>query len=183
MKKIKQCPSVPRIKDSVYSLLRFISGRVNGWLYAIHPESGGKEEDKMKAIKLLGIVVGFWVVLGMGLGTPFCLAGEAKEAATAAPGQQQKEEYQKKVETQLKELNQELKEWKDKAKKMEEKAKAEIEQQLNALSQKEEEASQKAKDLRSKTGKAWEDLKAGVDSAMEDLGKAFDQVRSRLRSS
>ena len=66
----------------------------------------------MKATKILSVIIGVWLVLGFG--PSFSLAGEGKEAAPAA-SPQQKEEYQKKMETKLKELNQELKEWKDKA--------------------------------------------------------------------
>jgi chromosome segregation ATPase len=128
-------------------------------------------------------MIGAWTVLTLALGTSFNLAGEAKEAAPAASGQQQKEEYQKKIEAKLKEFNQELKEWKDKAKKREKKARSEMDEQLTKLSNKEEETSKKVQDLRSKTGKAWGDFKAGVDSAVEDLGKAFDQMRSRFKSS
>ena len=143
-------------------------------------ENDKKEED-MKTTRIVGIMIGAWLVLGLGMS--FSLAGEAKEATTAVSGQQQKDEYQKKIETKLKELNQELKEWKDKANKMEKKARAEMDEQLNKLSKKQEEASKKFTELKSKSGKVWEDLKAGVDSAMEDLGKAFDQMRSRFKSS
>jgi TolA-binding protein len=160
---------------------RFIPGTIN-LRYSTYSENDRKEED-MKTTKVLGVMIGAWLVLGLGLGTPFSLAGETTEVAQAASGQQHKEEYQKKIETQLKELNQELKEWKDKAKKMEEKARSEMDEQLSKLSKKEEEASKKFEELRLKSGKAWEDLKAGVDSAMEDLGKAFDQMRSRFKSS
>jgi TolA-binding protein len=142
-----------------------------------------RREKAMKAMKTLVIIIGAWLVLGLGFGSSFSLAGETKEAAPAALSQQQKEEYQKKIETRLRDLNQELKEWKDKAEKMEKKARAEMDEQLSKLSKKEEEASKKFKDLRSRTGKAWEDLKVGVDSAVDDLGKAFDQMRSRFKSS
>jgi predicted nucleic acid-binding Zn-ribbon protein len=137
----------------------------------------------MKTMKTLGIVMGAWLVLGLGLGSSFSLAGETKDAAPAALNPQQKQEYQKKMETKLRELNQELKEWKDRAGKMEKKARAEMDEQLSKLSNKEEEASKKFKDLGSKTGKAWEDFKVGVDSAVDDLMKAFDQMRSRFKSS
>ena len=159
----------------------FLTGLAYGG-YRAHSANDRKEEDIMKAIKIVGIMIGAWLILGLGLGTSFSLAGEAKGTAPAASVQQQKEEYQKKIETKLKEMNQELKEWKDKAKTMEKKAKVEMDEQLKTLSKKEQEVSKKVKDLRSKTGKAWEDLKTGVDSAMEDLGKAFDQVRSHFKS-
>ena len=134
----------------------------------------------MKAMKILSVIIGAWLVLGFG--PSFSLAGEAKEAAPAA-SPQQKEEYQKKMGTKLKELNQELKEWKDKAGKMEKKARVEMDEQLSKLSKKEEEASKKFKDLSTKTGKTWEDFKVGVDSAVDNLMKAFDQMRSRFKSS
>jgi TolA-binding protein len=142
-----------------------------------------RKERNMNTTRIVGILTGAWIALALALGTPFSLAGEAKESATAPSGQQQKEDYQKKMETKLKELNQELKEWKDKAQKMEKNARAEMDEQIAKLNKKEEEASKKLQDLKSKTGRAWEDFKGGVDSAVEDLSKAFDQMRSRFKSS
>jgi len=136
----------------------------------------------MKTTRIVGIMIGAWLVLGLGFGMRFSLAGETKGTATAPSGQQQKDEYQKKIEAKLNDLNRELKEWKDKAKKLEKKARTEMDDQLNKLSKQEEEVSKKFKDLKSKSGKAWEDLKSGVDSAMEELGKAFDDIRSRFKS-
>jgi TolA-binding protein len=142
-----------------------------------------RKGENMMTAKILAVMIGALLVLGLGLGPSFSQAGETKEAAPAALNPQQKEEYQKKMETKLRELNQELKEWKDKAGKMEKKARAEMDEQLSRLSKKEEEASKKFKDLSSKTGKVWEDFKVGVDSAVDDLMEAFDQMRSRFKSS
>jgi TolA-binding protein len=141
------------------------------------------QEEEMKTIKMAGIMIGAWLVLVLGLGMPFSRAAETKETGTAPSGQQEKQEYQKKIESKLKELNQELREWKGKAKKMEKNARAEMDKQLNKLNKQEGEVSRKLKELKSKSGKAWEDLKAGMDSAMEELGKAFDDMRSRFKSS
>jgi hypothetical protein len=157
------------------------------------PAGRGQKGGGLITMKIIYLFIGAWVVLGLGLGAPFCLAGEAKKgemmSSETAPKEagtdtfaQQKKEYQQKMETKLKEMNQELKEWKAKTKKMEKKAKVEAEKQLNALSKRKAAVSKRLKALKTKSGKAWEDLKAGTDSAMEDLRKAFDEVRSRFTS-
>jgi Skp family chaperone for outer membrane proteins len=136
----------------------------------------------MKTTRIFGAILAAWFILGLGPGISLSLAGEAKKADTAPSKVQQQEGYQMEIESKLKELNRELQEWKAKSKELEEKARSELEEQINNLSKKEEEVSKKLKELKTKTGKAWEDLKAGLDSAMEDLGKAFDQVRSQFKS-
>jgi hypothetical protein len=62
-------------------------------------------------------------------------------------------------------------------------AKAKAEQQLTALRQKRDEVSEKLKDLSSSSGHAWEQLKSGIDAAMEDLGNACKKAAAEFSKS
>ena len=149
-------------------------------------------------MKRIALAIGLGAILILPLGLSSSMAQEPKKAdkvttediekevketakTSAAYTQQQREEYQKKIDAKLNEYGQELKEWKAKVAKKEEKVKAEMDQQIKEMNQKAEEASKKLKELKTKTGKAWEDLKAGMDSLMEDLAKSFDQIQSRFK--
>jgi len=39
----------------------------------------------------------------------------------------------------------------------------------------------KLEELRSTSGKAWEDLKSGLDTAMDEIEKAYQQALSRFK--
>jgi hypothetical protein len=48
------------------------------------------------------------------------------------------------------------------------------------LRQKRDEVSAKLKELSSSSGKAWEQLKSGIDAAMEDLGNAYKKAAAEF---
>ena len=108
---------------------------------------------------------------------------EDKEAVETAKAytQQQKKEYQEQIEAKIKGYDQNLDELKVKAKGVKGEAKAEFNRQMDELRKKKEEASQKLKEMQSATGKAWEDLKSGVETALEDLEKTFKQMMKRFK--
>ena len=62
------------------------------------------------------------------------------------------------------------------AEKLEGDAKVKAEQQLTALRQKRDEVSEKLKELSSAGENAWDQLKSGIDAAMEDLGNAYKKA-------
>jgi hypothetical protein len=51
------------------------------------------------------------------------------------------------------------------------------------LRQKRDEASEKLKELGSSSGNAWDQLKSGIDAAMEDLGNAYKKVVAEFSKS
>jgi tRNA U34 5-carboxymethylaminomethyl modifying GTPase MnmE/TrmE len=110
---------------------------------------------------------------------------EAKEAydATKAYTQEQMQAFREKTETRLAEYKKEIDQLQAKAEKLGNDAKAKAEQQLTALRQKRDEVSQKLKDLSSSSGNAWEKVKSGVDSAMEDLGNAYKKASAEFSKS
>jgi len=110
---------------------------------------------------------------------------EVKEAydATKAYTQEQMQAFREQTETRLAEYKEEIDQLQVMAEKLEGDAKAKAEQQLMALRQKRDEVSEKLKDLSSSSGKAWEQLKSGIDAAMEDLGNAYKKAAAEFSKS
>jgi len=110
---------------------------------------------------------------------------EAKEAydATKAFTQEQMQDFLEQTETRLAEYKKEIDQLQAKAEKLEGDVKAKAEQQLTALRQKRDEVSEKLKDLSSSSGNAWEQLRSGIDAAMEDLGNAYKKAAAEFSKS
>jgi len=110
---------------------------------------------------------------------------EAKEAynATKAFTQEQMQAFGKQIETKLNEYGEKIDQLQAKAEKLGGDAKTKAEQQLTALRQKRDEASEKLKRLGSSSGDAWEQLKSGIDAAMEDLGNAYKKAVAEFSKS
>ena len=110
---------------------------------------------------------------------------EAKEAydATKAFTQEQMQAFREKTETRLAEYKKEIDQLQAKAEKLGDDAKAKAEQQLTALRQKRDKVSEKLKVLSSSSGNAWEQVKSGVDAAMDDLGNAYKKAAAEFSKS
>ena len=110
---------------------------------------------------------------------------EAKEAydATKAYTQEKMEAFRKQTETRLAEYEKEIDQLQAKAEKLGEDGKAKAQQQLTALRQKRDEVSEKLKELSSSGGNAWEQLKTGIDAALEDLGSAYKKAAAEFSKS
>jgi polyhydroxyalkanoate synthesis regulator phasin len=110
---------------------------------------------------------------------------ESNEAydATKAYTQEQMQAFWEKTETRLVEYKTEIDQLQAKVETLEGDAKAKAEQQLTALRQKRDEVSEKLKDLSSSSGHAWEQLKSGIDAAMEDLGNACKKAAAEFSKS
>lgn len=96
--------------------------------------------------------------------------------ATKAYTIEQMQAFRVQAETRLGEYKKEIEGLQANAEKLEGDAKAEAELQLTALRQKRDAVAEKLKDLSSSSGNAWEELKSGIDAAMEDLGNACKQA-------
>jgi DNA repair exonuclease SbcCD ATPase subunit len=108
-----------------------------------------------------------------------------KEVKDASEGslaylRRQRDEYQKQIEAQLKEYDQKLDELQVKVGAVKQEAKALLNQQIQALREKQHAAHDKLDKLSTATGKAWEDLKSGMDTAMENLAKAYHDAVSHF---
>ena len=103
---------------------------------------------------------------------------EAKEAydATKTYTQEQMQAFREQTEARIAEYGKEIDQLQAKAEKMGGDAKAKAEQQLTALRQKRDAVSEKLKELGSAGGNAWEQIKSGIEAALEDLGKAYKKA-------
>jgi DNA repair exonuclease SbcCD ATPase subunit len=110
---------------------------------------------------------------------------EAKEAyeATKAYTQEQMQAFRKQMEIKLNEYGEKIDQLQAKTEKLGEDAKAKAQQQLTALRQKRDEVSEKLKELGSSSGNAWEQIKSGIDAAMEDLGNAYTKAVAEFSKS
>jgi predicted RNase H-like nuclease (RuvC/YqgF family) len=110
---------------------------------------------------------------------------EAREAyeATKAYTQEQMQAVRKQMETKLDEYGKEIDQLQAKAEKLGGDAKAKAEQQLTALRQKRDAVAEKVKELGSSSGSAWEQLKSGIDAAMEELASAYKKVVAEFSKS
>jgi uncharacterized protein YukE len=64
---------------------------------------------------------------------------------------------------------------------MNEQAKADLAAEIEELSRKKVEIGEKVRELQAAGNEAYEDLKKGLDSAMEEMDRAYDQAMSRFR--
>jgi hypothetical protein len=103
---------------------------------------------------------------------------EVKEAydTTKAYTQEQMQAFEKQAETRLAEYEKDIDQLQAKAQKLEGDAKVKAEQQLTALRQKRDQVSEKIKELGSSSADAWQNIKSGIDAAMEELGNAFKKA-------
>jgi len=114
---------------------------------------------------------------------------DVKEEATEAVrttmdyAEAKKEEYQQEIEAKLVKYQEEINKIAVQSRAMAEDAKVAIDQRLQALIDKKDAAQKKLAELQSTSGKAWEDLKAGMDAAMDDLKMAFEEASSHFDSS
>ncbi|MGA8240618.1 MAG: hypothetical protein WB818_08595 [Desulfobacterales bacterium] len=103
---------------------------------------------------------------------------EVKEAydATKAYTQEQMQAFREQTDTKLTEYNNKIDQLQAEADKLGGDAKTKAEQELTELRQKQDQVSAKLKELSSSSGKAWEQLKSGIDAAMDDLGNAYKKA-------
>jgi len=109
---------------------------------------------------------------------------EAKEAVetTMAYTQAKKEQIQNALAAKVEDYEQKLQELQDQGEKLTAEGKDAFNDQVAELQKKKEALEQKVRELQSSSGKAWEDLKAGIDAAAEDLDRALDEAISQFTS-
>jgi ElaB/YqjD/DUF883 family membrane-anchored ribosome-binding protein len=110
---------------------------------------------------------------------------EAKEAydATKTYTQEQLLAFREQTEARIAEYGKEIDQLQAKAEKMGGDAKAKAEQQLTALRLKRDEVVEKLKELGSAGEGAWEQIKSGIEAAMEDLGNAYKKAAAEFSKS
>ena len=96
--------------------------------------------------------------------------------ATKAYTQEQMKAFHEQMKTRLAEYNDDIDKLQAKMEELGGDARAKAEQQMTELRQKRDDVSNKLQELGSSSGNAWEQLKSGIDAAMEDLGNAYKKV-------
>ena len=147
----------------------------------------------MKRFLVLLVCMGVMVLAGCGgkeepaeTKKPVTMEGVKKETGEAtqtaeAYTRQQMDEYRQRVQAKLEDFDKKLDEMRAKTEKMKKEARAEMEQQMTELRKKREEAAKELEKMQSESGKAWEDIKTGLDSALDEMDKAYQQAASRFK--
>lgn len=99
-------------------------------------------------------------------------AGQAVETAVEY-SQQAKEEFRKKLETQLNELDAKIAKLREKGGDLKDDAKVKWDQKMSDLEKKREAAHAKLAEVGQSSADAWEDVRKGAQSAWDELDKAF----------
>jgi len=103
---------------------------------------------------------------------------ENKEAEAA---RQEKQMYQDKIEAKLRDLDQRIAALKVKVEKEKKVDRKEIDQELEELDRKRAILRQELEKLKSSTELASQDMKAGIDAAMEDLEAAYERAAAHFK--
>ena len=92
-----------------------------------------------------------------------------------------KDEYVQKLHAKLDEWNAEIDKLKAKADKTQAESRIEYQRQIESLQQRRREAEKKMAELRRAGAGAWEDLKAGVQTAWDSMDEALRSARSKFK--
>lgn len=106
--------------------------------------------------------------------------GETLETAKTYLAQQ-KEKYQESAESTLNDLNDKIKGLQAKAEQAGADTKAKYNEIIEGPQKKQGEAQNKLHDLKSKSADAWEDVKSGMDAALENLKNSYNDAVSHFK--
>ncbi len=110
-----------------------------------------------------------------------CIVLTAPSLASDANRQDQRRQYQERLDKELRQLDRKLDELKEKAIALGKESKERIDQEIEQLRKKQEAANKKLDELKSASSKAWEKVRKEADSAMEELEKLYHQVEQRFK--
>ena len=96
---------------------------------------------------------------------------------------EQKDEYQKRLQGVLQKLNDQIDELKRQAEQASGKARQQYQEELVRLEKLRIKAREQLARVRSATPGAWEDIKAGVSAAVEDLHNAYERAKTHFQQS
>ena len=109
---------------------------------------------------------------------------EAKEAMTATKDYtiQQKDAFQRKVQTELDEMQVRITQLRGQVEHASASARADIQKSIVELEKKKELASKKVQEIHSATASSWEQVKSKAAAAMDDLRESLNQTLSYFSS-
>jgi molecular chaperone GrpE (heat shock protein) len=93
----------------------------------------------------------------------------------------QKEIYRKKTQAELDEMNKKIEELKTEAAKASARSRKKLNKEIAELEPKRRLAQRKIEELKASSSVAWEDAKAGVRAAIDDLERAYKQAVQDLK--
>ena len=142
-------------------------------------------------------VVGLWRIVGIGLLTASVVVTaeasdkpvtgdkvirETQEAVTATKDYtiQQKDAFQRKVQTELDEMQVRITQLRGQVKHASAEARTDIQKAIVELEKKKDLANKKAQEIHSATASSWEQVKSKTAAAMDDLREAFTRAKSHL---
>ena len=151
----------------------------------------------MDAIVMKRYAVGLCVIVGIGLITVSVAVAagtsdnpvtgdtvirETQEAVTATKDYtvQQKDEFQRKVQTELDEMQVRITRFRGQIKHASAEAEGDIQKAIVELEKRNDLARGKVEDIYSATASSWEQVKSKTAAAMDDLRESFTRVRSHL---
>jgi Ulp1 family protease len=107
---------------------------------------------------------------------------ETQEAVTATKDYtiQQKDAFQRKVQTELDEMQGRIAQLRGQVKHASAEAQADIQKAVSELEKKKDLAEKKAQEIQSATASSWEQVKAKTSAAMDDLRESFNRAKSHL---
>jgi predicted small secreted protein len=94
---------------------------------------------------------------------------------------EKKEEYQRKLESQMRDLDARTDELKIKAASATDSVKREFDKDMNELSRQKSVLGEKLESVRSSTAGAWDDTKAGAESAWDAVKRTYERARARFQ--
>lgn len=107
---------------------------------------------------------------------------ETQEAVTATKDYtiQQKDAFQRKVQTELDEIQTHITQLRGQVTHASAEAKADIQKAIEELEKKKDVASKKAQEIQSATASSWEQVKGKTTAAMDDLRHSLNRALSHL---
>jgi signal transduction protein with GAF and PtsI domain len=109
---------------------------------------------------------------------------ETQEAVTATKDYtiQQKDAFQRKVQTELDEMKVHIRQLRGQVKHASAEARADLQKAIGELEKKKDLANKKVKAIHSATASSWEQVKSKTEAAMDDLRDSLKRARSHLPS-
>ena len=109
---------------------------------------------------------------------------EAQEAVTASKDYtiQQKDAFQRKVQTELDEIQVRIRQLRGQVKHASAEARADLQKAIKELEKKKDLANKKVKAIHSATASSWEQVKSKTEAAMDDLRDSLKRALSHLPS-
>ena len=125
------------------------------------------------AIALIG------VALLAGCNTVAGVKEDSRQAADYT--YEKKEEYQRALAAQMRELDVKIDELKAKAGRATDAVKAEFARDMEALDRQKAVLAQKMEAVKSSSASAWNDVKAGANSAMDSVKQTYEKAKARFQ--